>query len=269
VSSGLGSAEVSLNRTEPHTTEALQGRIAELEEALRTRDELLSIAAHELRNPMHALLLQISAALQVARRKSDADIIRRLERLRYVVDRYVKRATVLLDACRMNAQRYELHADLIDLAAIVRDVSESYAAEAVFHHCELHFAVPERMMGCWDRLAMEQVVSNLLSNALKYGAGSTVEISLESEAGNSVRLRVRDGGTGIAPQDQPRIFDRFTQVAQGSERRGGTGLGLWIVRMLVEAHGGAITVASERGRGATFTVVLPRSVDSKGGAHDD
>jgi len=228
------------------------------------RDEFLSIAAHELRNPMHALLLQVAAAVQAARAYSDAGLVRRLERVQQIVDRYVKRASLLLDVARINATRLPLQVEDLDFAEVVREVLESYAAEVEFHRSALTLDVPESLPGRWDRLSIEQIISNLISNAIKFGAGGPIEVQLALEKkGESVRFQVRDHGIGIATEDHARIFGRFEQLPTPGPRNGGAGLGLWLVRELVEVHGGGISLVSALGRGATFMVRLPRVAGPK------
>jgi two-component system, OmpR family, sensor kinase len=246
--------------TEPSQAELL-ARIQVLEHALQTRDDLLAIAAHELRNPMHSLLLQITAALQIAKKKGDTDTHNRLERIKVVVDRYVKRATVLLDACRYQAHRFQLHAEDCDLGKLLRETVESFAAEAAFNRAEIRLHAPESVKGRWDRLGLEQIISNLISNAIKYGAGSAVDVTLAAEGQNEVKLTVRDRGIGIAAEDHDRIFEQFERAVSTDERRSGFGIGLWLVRSLVNAHGGFVEVQSQLNQGATFTVVLPRTGD--------
>ena len=111
-------------------------------------------------------------------------------------------------------------------------------------------------MGQWDRLAVEQIVANLLSNAIKYGAGTQINIALSSDQTDAL-LSVSDRGPGISPNDQARIFERFEQAVGKQEKRSGFGIGLWLVKSLVEAHGGTISVHSQLGTGSTFTVRLP------------
>jgi len=240
------------------TVAALQARVRELEGAIQARDDLLAVAAHELRNPMHALLLQVSAALGVARRHGNPDLVRRIDRVKHIVDRYVKRATVLLDVCRINARQFPLNVESVDLAEIVREVVESYSPEAAFHNAVVTLVAPERLDVQGDRLALEQIVSNLLSNAIKYGASGPVTVFLATEEPDSVRLVVEDRGIGIAMEDQERIFGRFEQAGAPLERRGGFGVGLWLVRSLLGVHGGRIEVTSAPGQGATFVARLPR-----------
>jgi signal transduction histidine kinase len=232
-------------------------RIAKLEQALRMRDEFLSIAAHELRNPMHSLLLQVSAALQVARRQGASPLVPRLERIQQIVDRYLKRATLLLDLARLNATRQKLYREEVNLAEVVREVVDSYAAEAEFHQSTLQLTIPDSLYGRWDRLGVEQIVANLISNAIKFGAGSPIDVSLRQEPAGAAVVEVLDRGVGIAPADHERVFGHFEQLRSPGERTQGAGLGLWLVRELVQAHGGEITLVSASGAGATFTVRLP------------
>jgi two-component system OmpR family sensor kinase len=252
-----------------HSTHAdkearLRARIAELEQQLQGRDEFLSIAAHELRNPMHALLLQVSAAVQLARQQGTDPLVRRLERVQHIVDRYVKRASLLLDVGRMNATRMHPQVEPVDFAEVVREIVESYAPEAAFNESTLNARMPKTLLGRWDRLGLEQIVSNLISNAIKFGAGASIDVTLDKKGDAHVQFQVRDRGIGIADEDQERIFGRFErlsnkvgQAAGAAGHPAGAGVGLWLVRGLVESHRGHISVKSVASQGATFTVVLP------------
>lgn len=253
----------------PDDEARLRARIAELEQLLQARDEFLSIAAHELRNPMHSLLLQVSAALQIARQQGTSPLARRLERVQHIVDRYVKRASLLLDVGRMNAIRTQPHVESVDFAEVVREIVESYAPEAAFNRSPLSVRAPKTLPGRWDRLALEQIVSNLISNAIKFGAGAAIDVALESKQDSSVRFEVHDRGIGIAEPDQERIFGRFERLASQPGHPVGAGVGLWLVRGLVEAHGGTIDVRSEPAKGATFTVVLPLDAGSTASERHD
>jgi len=245
----------------------LRARIAELEQQLQARDEFLSIAAHELRNPMHSLLLQVSAAVQIARLKGPEMLVRRLERVQHIVDRYVKRASLLLDVGRMNATRMQPQVESIDFSDVVREIVESYAPEAAFNRSPFHVEVPDSLQGRWDRLALEQIVSNLISNAIKFGAGAPIDVTL-ARKDDHVQFEVRDRGIGIAEADQDRIFGRFERVADNPGHPAGAGVGLWLVRGLVQSHGGAISIRSAPDQGATFTVSLPLHTDSLTEARD-
>jgi two-component system OmpR family sensor kinase len=260
------SGDTRLQSSLPDNEARLRARIAELEQQLRARDEFLSIAAHELRNPMHSLLLQVSAAVQVARHQQVQPLVRRLERVQQIVDRYVKRASLLLDVGRMNATQMRPHVEPVDFAAVVREVVESYAPEAVFNRSSLSVKSPPTLCGRWDRLALEQIVSNLISNAIKFGAGAPIDVTLTAAQDTNVQFEVRDRGIGIADVDQERIFGRFERL---SNHPAGAGVGLWLVRGLVESHGGSIAVHSASAQGATFTVILPLDADSQTQVHHD
>ena len=227
----------------------------ELREAVRARDEFLAIAAHELRSPMHALMLQVASAIALARRAGGDELLHRLERMRVVLDRYIKRATLLLDISRINANNIDLRFEELDLAEVLRETVETYAVEAAFHLVDIELTAPDSVRGRWDRLSIEQIIGNIISNAIKYGDGKPVRISL-AHAGERVRLEVKDQGIGISAEDQARIFGRFEQVITGQHRTG-FGVGLWLARALIEAHRGSIAVQSAPGRGTAFTVWLP------------
>ena len=232
----------------------------ELRDAVRARDEFLAIAAHELRSPMHALMLQVASALGLARRCGNEELLHRLERMRVVLDRYIKRATLLLDVSRINANNMDLRFEELDLAEVLREAVDTYAIEAAFHLVEIHLTAPDELRGRWDRLSVEQIIGNLLSNAIKYGDGKPVRIHLTQE-GDRVRIEVKDQGIGISTEDQARIFGRFEQVVTGQARTG-FGVGLWLARALIEAHRGSIAVHSAPGQGTAFTVWLPLDATS-------
>jgi signal transduction histidine kinase len=162
----------------------------------------------------------------------------------------------LLDLSRLGRDRLELELEDVDLAELVREVVGRFADEAAHAGCEVRLAL-EPARGSWDRFRLDQVVTNLVANALKYGAGRPVTIAVGA-AGDRARLEVRDEGIGIAPEAQVRIFERYER-AVSEKNYGGFGLGLWIVRRIVEALGGEVRVESAVGRGATFLVELPRS----------
>jgi signal transduction histidine kinase len=143
----------------------------------------------------------------------------------------------------------------VDLTAVTREVLDQFAAELARAGCATELEAPHPVLGRWDPLRIEQVVANLLSNACKYGAGKPIRISVEVN-GDRARLSVRDHGIGIAPADRERIFERFERAAS-ARHYGGLGLGLYITRQVVEAHGGTIRVVSHTGAGSTFAVELP------------
>jgi PAS domain S-box-containing protein len=232
----------------------------QLQGAVATRDEFLSIASHELRTPLTALQLELQALQKRLGREetmTSEQLSHRLETGIRQVNRLGKLVNSLLDISRLTAGRIDLQIAEVDLAEVAREVTARLATEAARAGCSLGFSAGEGpATGYWDRLRLEQIVSNLVSNAIKYGGGRPVEVAVEHDA-TRARLRVSDWGIGIAPEDQTRIFDRFERAV--SERHyGGFGLGLWIVRQIVHALQGGIWVQSRVGEGATFIVELPR-----------
>jgi len=233
----------------------VEARILELEEALRARDRFLSIAAHELRNPMAPLVLQVGLLLKSARRGEIGRVIDGLEQLEVIVGRYVKRANVLLDFTRLASDRIVLEPVRLDVAAHVRAIAAGYVAMAGHGGSELRIVTPQSLTAFIDPMAIEQIMENLVSNAIKFGAGQPIDITLEGEAGH-MRLTIRDRGPGISPEDQTRIFAPFEKVMARADG-GGFGVGLWVVGRLVAEMGGRIELDSALGNGATFAVILP------------
>jgi signal transduction histidine kinase/PAS domain-containing protein len=233
----------------------------EAQQAVRLRDEFMSIASHELKTPLTPLSLKLQGLARELARHPDAVPRRVVESYLEVGTRQVKKLAELvgdlLDVSRIAAGRLTLELEDVDLAALIREVMARYEPQAARVGTTLHFEGGEGpLTGRWDRLRLEQVVTNLVDNAVKYGSGKPVHVRLEAtEAG--ARMTVRDEGIGIAPEHLPRLFGRFERAV--SERHyGGLGLGLYITRTLVEAQGGQVRVASEHGQGSTFTVELPR-----------
>jgi signal transduction histidine kinase len=233
----------------------------QMEQAVRVRDDFLGIAGHELKTPLTALQLTLQGLARLSSSaESDAGApSRRLGACLRQVDRLGNLINELLDVSRITAGRLALQPEEVDLPALVREVTGRMGEELGRARCPIELRLPEELLGRWDRARLDQVVVNLLSNACKYGKGQPIEVTLTLvNDGRGARLTVRDEGIGIARADQARIFDRFERAV--SERNyGGLGLGLWIVRQIVEGHGGAVRVESAEGKGATFVVELPLS----------
>jgi signal transduction histidine kinase len=143
----------------------------------------------------------------------------------------------------------------MDLAEVVREAIDGFEAELAIARCKLTLSVGGVATGSWDRLRVEQVLRNLLSNAIRFGAGRPIEVSVDADR-DFARIAVRDHGVGIPPDQQSKIFERFERGVE--QRSGGFGIGLWIVRSICVAMGGTVSVESTVGEGACFTVMLPR-----------
>lgn len=236
-------------------------RVAELTEAVAARDTFIAIAAHELRNPMTPILGQIDLLLAAVRtgRCPPEQVEARLERLQQAVHRYLSRANVLLNVSRLTTGKLRLEPAPLDLAQLLRETAAAFTETARQRGIPITVTVPDCLPGTWDRLALEQVIDNLLSNALKYGGRTPIALSAAS-CGDAVHFRVRDHGSGIAAADRARIFERFERAVGQGDQRIGFGIGLWVVRQLVDAMGGTVTVDDAEGGGALFTVTLPRHV---------
>ncbi len=232
----------------------------EAQQAVRLREEFLSIASHELKTPISALQLQVQSLQSTLARSPTGPTPDRLRRALDTVDRQVRRqiqlVNDLLDVSRISAGRLQLQLEPMELSALAREVAERFEPELARAGSELMLQLSMETVGQWDRLRLDQVVTNLLSNAVKYGRGNPIQLLIET-ADDRVRLSVKDGGIGISAEDLSRLFNRFERAV--SERNyGGFGLGLWISRQIVEAMGGRIHVKSQPGVGSTFTVELPR-----------
>jgi signal transduction histidine kinase len=167
----------------------------------------------------------------------------------------------LLDVSRITSGRLTLEREQMDLGDLAREVVDRYAPEAQRAGSTVTLEAAGDTRGNWDRARLDQVLTNLLSNAVKYGAGKPIHVGVigPSASENKVRVIVQDQGIGIEASAQARIFGRFER-AVSDRHYGGFGLGLWIVRELVEAHGGSVHFESEVGRGSTFVVELPTEV---------
>ena len=231
-----------------------------MREAIRARDDFIAIAGHELRNPMTLLSGLTELALAAVRRAEGTcppRVTSLLERLQQAVQEYIGRATRLLDVSRIEAGNLKLEPRPIDLSQLVLAIVRKYEVAAAHQGCHLELDIDRGIGGLLDPLAVEQVVENLLSNALKFGAAKPVGVRLRSE-GREAQLEVQDHGLGISPEQQIRIFGRFEQIV-AHHQGDGFGVGLWVANRLVSAMGGRITLSSHPGEGSTFAVTLPLS----------
>ena len=239
----------------------------EAQEAIRLRDEFLSIASHELKTPLTPLSLKLQALERAAETEPGSPLAAMVRTHVEAGRRQMRKLTELmndlLDVSRISAGSFRMQREDMDLAALVRELGAQFAPRAAQVDSSLTVRSERPVRGHWDRLRLEQVVTNLLDNALKYGAGKPVLVEVSAQ-GDVARLTVRDEGIGIEPAQRGRIFERYTRAV--SERHyGGLGLGLYITRTIVEAEGGHVSVDSVPGQGATFVVELPLTTPSSEG----
>ncbi len=210
---------------------------------------------------MQPLVLQVGLLLKAARRGDPERVVEGLELLEAIVARYVKRANVLLDVSRLAADRVSLEPDSIDLAECAGKIVNGFTPMAAQAGCELRLTAPETMRCVHDPMAIEQILENLISNAIKFGPGQPIDVAVEAKD-EHIGLSVRDRGPGIAASDQARIFAPFEKVMARADG-GGFGVGLWVVGRLVKEMDGTIELDSSPGNGATFRVSLPLIKDSQ------
>lgn len=240
------------------THDDLQRRAAELAEAIAARDAFMAVAAHELRNPMTPILGQVDlllAGVKAGRYNLD-QVEQRLGRIQHSVHRYLKRSAVLLDVSRLTSGGFRPDPEPFDLAALIWRVADEFAPAARHAGVPITLTVPETLPVDLDRQATDQIIDNLVSNALKHGDRTPVMVNA-AVIGEQVRIAVRDGGPGIPPGDRTRVLEAFERVVRQSERRSGFGIGLWIVGQFVAAMGGTVAIGDAPGGGALFTVTLP------------
>ncbi|MDC3961351.1 sensor histidine kinase [Polyangium jinanense] len=228
------------------------------QEAVRVRDEFLTVASHELNTPVTSLRLTLQSIDRAIRSGWPADtqaMCKMVERALRQGTRLARLNKALVDVSQLHAGRLPLEREEVDLATLIRNAIDQLKPELSQARCTVDIQDGEHVVGYWDPDRIEQIVTNLLSNAAKFGAGKPIEVFYGENEGIA-RIVVHDHGIGIDPARQERIFDRFERAA--SENYGGLGLGLYISRRIAEAHGGTLRVQSEPGVGSSFTLELPR-----------
>ncbi len=246
----VGFAKVTRDLTEVRRQE-------ELRESVRSRDEFISVASHELRTPLTSLILSLEALEDVLAgggqlqppRALVARSLRSARRLGRLVD-------ALLDVSRLAIGQFRLEPRSLDLRELVRHAVDDLADEAARAGCVIELDLPgEAVAGVWDPSKVEQMLFNLLANALKFGRGAPIQVRLNARS-KGVSIAVTDHGIGIAPEDRQRIFQRFERAVT-SRNYGGLGIGLYVTKQIAEAHGGTVRISSAPGS-TTFVVDLPR-----------
>lgn len=238
----------------------LQSTQLELEQAVRMRDDFMSIVAHEVRTPLNGLILETQLRKMHLARENAAAFT--LDKMHAMVDRderqiksLIRLIEDMLDVSRIRTGKLSIRPSRFDLSALVRGLLQNFAPQIDAAESSVSLDADEPIEGNWDEFRIEQVISNLLTNALRYGAKSPIAVKVYSENGQA-RVEVQDQGIGIGEENQKRIFQQFERVT-AKHAVAGLGLGLFISEQIVTAHGGTITVESRIGEGALFRVCLP------------
>jgi PAS domain S-box-containing protein len=250
----VGAAKIARDISARKSAEAERERLLlEAQQGVRLRDVFLSVAGHELRTPLNALKLQLYA---LQRSLAGSTHAAKLEKAQHEVDRLAELTNRLLDVARIAAGGFTPELAPTDLVELVSSAVARMHADAAMAGSRIEVSAPPLLVGQWDRSALDQVVTNLLSNAVKFGRGRPIEVTVERQGAFAARVTVRDQGVGVEPGDRERIFGQFERGV--SDRSfGGLGLGLWIARQIVSAHGGRIAMSDAAGPGAEFFFELP------------
>jgi len=232
----------------------------ELQRSLKMRDEFMSLVAHELRTPLNTLFLETQMrSLQIKRGNAAAFAPQQMEAMVQRDERQIKSMIRLiddmLDVSRMRSGKLSIRPTQVQLMSLLERIVSDLSLQAATTGSSLTLQPHDPVSGCWDEFRVEQVIVNLLTNALRYGGGQPVQVSVE-QVGECVRIDVRDGGKGIAPGDLERIFEPYERGARNGEPKG-LGLGLYISRQLAISHSGELRVTSNPGEGSTFSLMLP------------
>ncbi len=238
----------------------LEKEYALAKKEIRARDEFLSIASHELKTPLTSMLLQTQTALYSIRNVSLAhfsinNLLKMLESVENQTKRLSKMINDLLSTSLITTGNLQLVYEQVDLNAVISDVIEDFSTRLTREGYELTFEKKESIIGQWDKIRIEQAISNLISNAIKYGNRKPIEVVIRKE-NHLALITVTDHGIGIHKEQHEKIFGLFERAVSPTEYKG-LGVGLFITKKIIEAHGGSISVSSKIGKGTTFTIKLP------------
>ncbi|WP_030130262.1 hybrid sensor histidine kinase/response regulator [Pseudomonas sp. QTF5] len=243
----------------------LQNTQNELEQAVRMRDDFMSIVAHEVRTPLNGLILETQLRKMHLARGDAAAFT--LDKMHAMVDRderqiksLIRLIEDMLDVSRIRTGKLSIRPTRFDLVQLVNNLLQNFAPQVEAAESSITLTADQPVVGNWDEFRIEQVMSNLLSNALRYGAKSPIDVRVYNQDGQA-RVEVQDRGIGISEENQQRIFQQFERVSAKTVVAG-LGLGLFISEQIVAAHGGSITVESRIGEGALFRVCLPLQENS-------
>lgn len=264
--------EEKLKLSETNLENSLQKEMAarlEAEKSIILRDDFISITSHELRSPLTPILLNFQLTRRCLNSISDKIpqvqfVMNLFEKTEQQFNRYLRLVENLLDASRISAERLILKKELVNISALVRELIERHQVEFKNLGYAVDVEIDDEIICLCDKIRIEQVFNNMISNAIKYGLNKPLHMTLQLKAGENgvsqIEFEVVDQGIGISKENQKKIFERFERAANLINYRG-LGLGLYISRNILKAHGGDITVKSDEGLGSTFTAWLPLGSD--------
>lgn len=231
----------------------------ELASAIKARNDFFTIASHELKTPLTCMQLQIQVMQwqmkQLSNEPYTSDLMDSLKKQEEHLLRISRIVDNILDDSKITEGRLSLQVEKFDLSEMAMKVIEQLKLTAHLENISIHLSAPSPVTGNWDRFRLEQVLLNLIMNAIRYGEKKPVRIEVSSRGSEAI-LSVKDEGMGIRPEDHERIFQRFER-ANPEKEINGMGLGLFISKNIVTVHGGDIQLTSECGKGSEFTVILP------------
>ena len=233
-----------------------------LKNSLMMRDEFVSICSHELKTPLTTLKMNLQIQERNRKKMASGDTIcvekldRFLNQSQNEVNRMIHLVNDMLDMARVNSGRFTLSKEEVEISSLVQEVVERLSPLMHAHSCPIEFNVRDEVRCMIDKFRIEQVITNLLSNAAKYAPGSQVSVKVTHKQ-SEVEICVQDSGPGICEEHQQKIFNRFERAVSQNSTVSGLGLGLYITKEIIDLHQGRITLESELGKGTVFKVYLP------------
>lgn len=239
---------------------SLEEKYKKAQEEIRFRDEFLSVASHELKTPLTSMLLQIQAALHNIRNVSLAQfsvehLMAMLKNTENQTKRLSRMINDLLQVSIITTGKLDLELEEVNMTGLVNEILQDFSERLERDNYTINFKKGNAVIGHWDRVRIEQAVTNLISNAIKYGNKQPIDISV-GQSHSIAKLTIRDHGIGVSKKQQTKVFELFERGVSQSEYRG-LGVGLYITDQIVKAHGGKLLLHSKEGKGATFTIELP------------
>lgn len=233
---------------------------SEAQKAINTRDEFLSIASHELKTPLTSILLNLQLALKkISNVKTDSPDVEKIKKMVEVSINQSRRMSLLindlLNVSVMSTGRLKMEKEKVELNGLIEEILQKFSLEAKKNGIKINFKSDNDITGFWDKIRLDQAISSLISNSIKYGNKKPVTITAKKEGKKAV-IKIQDKGIGIRKSDIGIVFNRFGR-GEVSNRYPGLGVGLYICKQIIDAHKGKIDVKSDIGRGSVFTIRLP------------